>query len=117
MSLRWSACVAAHLLRGHVADGAHDDAGLGVPRRAWARSWRPVPRRRLVGGEAEVEDLDAPVARDEDVLGLDVPVDDALLVGGGEAVGHLDGVLDGLAHGQGPAREGARAGSPLRGAP
>ena len=51
-------------------------------------------------GEAEVEDLDAAVAGDEEVLGLQVPVDDALLVRGGEAVGDLERVVDGLAVGK-----------------
>ena len=51
-------------------------------------------------GEAEVEDLDAAVARDEEVLGLQVAVDDALLVRGGQAVRDLDRVVDRLARRQ-----------------
>ena len=35
--------------------------------------------------QAEVEDLDLPVVRQHDVLGLQVPVDDAGAVGRGEA--------------------------------
>ncbi len=46
--------------------------------------------------EAEVEDLDPTVSREEQVLGLEIPVDNPLLVGGGEAIGDLDAVLDGL---------------------
>ena len=46
--------------------------------------------------QAEVEDLDVAVSRDEEVLGLQVPVDDALLVGGGEAPGDLERVVHGL---------------------
>ena len=42
-------------------------------------------------GQAEVEDLDAPVPGDEQVLGLQVAVDDALVVGGGEPAGDLRG--------------------------
>ena len=57
-------------------------------------------------GEAEVEDLHPAVAGDEDVLGLQVAVDDALVVRGGEAAGDLDGVVDGLARRQ---RRGADA--------
>ncbi len=48
-------------------------------------------------GEAEVEDLHPAVVGDEDVLGLQVPVDDPLLVRGGEAVGDLERVVDRLA--------------------
>ena len=36
------------------------------------------------------------VPRDEEVLGLQVPVDDALLVRGGEAPGDLERVVHGL---------------------
>ena len=55
--------------------------------------------------EAEVEDLDAAVLRDEDVLGLQVPVDDALLVRRGEAEGDLRRVVERAALGQPAARE------------
>ncbi len=51
-------------------------------------------------GDAEVEDLDPPVLRQEEVGGLEVAVDDAVLVRGGEAAGDLLGVLDGLAERQ-----------------
>ena len=51
-------------------------------------------------GQAEVEDLGAIVRGDEDVLRLQVAVDDALLVCGGESEGDLPRVLHGLAHGQ-----------------
>ena len=48
-------------------------------------------------GQAEVEDLDAAVLRDEEVLGLQVPVDDAFLVRGREAMRDLRRVVDRLA--------------------
>ncbi len=51
-------------------------------------------------GEAEVEDLHAAVPGDEDVLGLEIPVDDPLLVRRREAVGDLQRVVDGLARRQ-----------------
>ena len=51
--------------------------------------------RRLVTREAEVEDLGVAVLREEDVLGLEVAVDDPLLVGGGEALGDLVGDREG----------------------
>ncbi len=55
--------------------------------------------------QAEVEDLDAAVPGDEDVLGLQVPVDDALLVGRGEPGGDLRGVFHGSPRREGSARE------------
>src|SRR5262249_41865972 len=59
---------------------------------------RRFRKRKL--GEAEVQDLDAPIVRDEDVLGLQVPVDDPLLVGRPEAAGHLERIVDRLANRQ-----------------
>ena len=56
-------------------------------------------------GDAEVEDLDEAVLGQEQVLGLEVPVDDALVVGGGEAEQDLDAVVDGLPHRQGAGGE------------
>ena len=50
--------------------------------------------------QPEVQDLDASILRDEEVLGLQVPVHDPLLVGGGEAVRDLDRVFDRLPLGQ-----------------
>src|SRR5262249_41077098 len=46
-------------------------------------------------GQTEVEDLDPPVSRDEQVLGLQIAMDDPLLVRGGEALRDLDRVVDG----------------------
>ena len=53
--------------------------------------------------KTEVQNLDAPVACEEHVLGLQIAVDDPLLVRCGEAVGDLDADLDRLArrHGAG----------------
>jgi hypothetical protein len=51
--------------------------------------------------EAEVENLDAAVRAKENVLGLQVAMDDALVVCGGEAVGELGAVVDGAACGNG----------------
>jgi hypothetical protein len=51
-------------------------------------------------GEAEVEDLHA-IARQHDVLGLDVAVGDTGAVGAVEGVGELRGELQGLIEGDG----------------
>ena len=87
---------AFHLLGRHVADRPHDRPGLRV-----ARARRGA--RLLAGGngldplgQAEVEDLDVAVSADEEVLGLQVPVDDALLVGRGKALCDLQRVVHGL---------------------
>ena len=45
------------------------------------------------------------VFRDEEVLGLQVPVNDPLLVSGREALGDLEGVVQGLLLGDGPGVE------------
>jgi hypothetical protein len=93
----------ADLLRRHVAERAQDDAGLRIGRRGRQGA---QPGQRDVGlgqlGQAEVQNLHAPVCRDEDVLRLQVAVDDALVVRRGETTGNLDRVLERLAH-----REGA----------
>ena len=69
---------ALDLLGGQVGDGAHQHTGgRGV---AGGAGHGP--------GEAEVGDLDAPVVGEQDVLGLDVAVDDAGVVGGAERGEH-----------------------------
>ena len=88
----------------HVADGADHEA-LAVSVES-LRQCRGVARIHLGElGEAEVEDLDPPVLGHEEVGGLEVAVDDAPLVGGGEAAGDLLRVIDGLAGRQGPGGE------------
>src|SRR5687767_2722989 len=47
-------------------------------------------------GQTEVENLDAAVAADEDVLWFQIAMDDALFVGSSECVGDLPRVIDGL---------------------
>ncbi len=85
-----------HLLGRHVARGPHDRPGLRVAlvrgsARLLARSDGLDPLR-----QAEVEDLDVAVPADEEVLGLQVPMDDALLVRRGETPGNLERVVHGL---------------------
>ena len=45
-------------------------------------------------GQAEVEELGVAVPGDHDVVGLDVAVEDARVVGLGQALGDLEGDLD-----------------------
>ena len=92
----------AHLLRGHVGDGADQIRQLRL--RSLAIGSSGVGQRRTGRpGDSEIEDLQPALARDEEVLGLDVAVDEAFLVGGGQAPGKLRSVLERLAHRQRPA--------------
>ena len=77
---------AADLLGGHVRDRAEDRAGLRV--RA-ERGHGLRLRRRHQLGDAEIEDLEPPVAGAEEVLRFEVAVDDALAVRGAEALREL----------------------------
>jgi hypothetical protein len=56
-------------------------------------------------GETEVEDLDVPMFGKQEILGLEVAMDDSLLVRGGETVGDLDSVVDDAAQREGAALE------------
>jgi hypothetical protein len=91
------------LLGGHVGSGAGDFAFLAD---GGGLRLEPVRRAGQELGKAEIEDLDAAVAVDEDVVGFQVAVDDAGLVGGGESVADLDGVAEGIG-GWKRAREGS----------
>jgi hypothetical protein len=66
---------------------------------------RAVVGRRCQLRDAEVEDLDALVFGDEQVLRLHVTMNDALVMRGGKAVGHLARVLECFAHRQGTSCE------------
>src|SRR5664280_1876297 len=86
----------SHLLGRHVSHRPHDRPRLcmtGGSRRARLLAWgnRLHPLR-----QAKVEDLDVAVLAYEQVLGLQVPMDDSLLVCGGEALGDLEGAVQGL---------------------
>ncbi len=91
--------MAPHLLRRHVTHRPEQHAGLsanGLGRKAGSAG----ARRRHVGselGQAEIEDLHAPVGGDEQVLRLQVAMHDALFVRTRQAVSNLDRVIDGLA--------------------
>ena len=60
-------------------------------------SMRPLADQ---AGQAEVGDLDLPAGGPKEVLGLDVAVHQAVLVGVLQAQGRLEGVLARLARGQ-----------------
>ncbi len=106
---------APHLLRRHVADGSHHGAGLGLRRhrgRGSLRLLRPFDLR-----QPEVEDLHVPVREDEDVLRLEIAVNDALRVRGGQAPSDLQRDLDRLARRERSPFEPLREASRLRAAP
>ena len=82
MSVRWSTRSAARLFRGHVghrADHRRPCTPSTVIVSVLSDDSAPDQFR-----QAEVEDLDAAVGRDEQVARLDVAMDDAAIVGGGE---------------------------------
>ncbi len=83
--------LAPHLFGAHVARGAQHRALVG--------DGGPLVGAGLAG-QAEVQDLQAAVLGDPEVAGRQVPVDDPLLVGGGEPLRHLDGQVGGLAGGK-----------------
>src|SRR5262245_13782252 len=105
-----------HSRRGDVEDHPQSvDVGLRVRHLAPDDLRREVRERSvdralvsLAGqrpGGSEVADLHLPRGGEEDVLRLDVAVDDALRVSGGEAAGHLDREAQELVRG----KDGARA--------
>ena len=89
--------LAAHLFGRHVGRRSHHDAGPGAPDRH--RRFRRVGVGTQLG-QTEVQNLDVAVAGDEDVLGFDVAMDDALVVRSGQTAGDLTRVRQGGAPGQ-----------------
>src|SRR5207248_8269688 len=88
--------LAADLLGRHVADGAEDRAALRVQRLA---------DRLEELGDAEVENLQPPVAREEEVGRLQVAVDDALVVGRAQPLRELSCQLGRAARNERPPPE------------
>ena len=75
----------SRLLGRQVAHGSEHDAG--ARRRRERGVFRSSRGGRQILGQPEVQDLEAAVSRQKQVLGLQVPVDDARRVGGREPVG------------------------------
>jgi hypothetical protein len=102
--------VSSDLFWGHVPRSAEHHSGAG-PGAGGRNRFVHQPVRR-VGlrpfdelGNAKVEQLDVPVPGDEDVLGLQVAVGNALLVRSGESLRYLDGPLQGGGQRNGPFRQ------------
>ena len=94
-----ASAVSPDLLGRHVAHRPHDAAGFSRDERGRCGQGR---HRRLRSRQAEVEDFGLAVARDEDVLRLEVAVDDPLRVGGGKPIGNVRRQLNRLSPGQQP---------------
>ena len=82
----------ACLLGRHVAHRPHHQARRGI------RGRRGIVGGRRGAGQSEIEHLDVPVARHDDVCRLQVAMDDAAVVRGGESPGDLRAVLDRFAN-------------------
>jgi hypothetical protein len=78
--------LSAHLFGRHVAHRAEDGAFAGAA----------LCGRRRQLGDAEVEDLEPALVRDEQILGLEIAVDDAFVVGGAQPLGKLQCPIDRL---------------------
>jgi hypothetical protein len=61
-------------------------------------------------GQAKVENLRVPVRHEEDVLGLQIAVNDALVVRGGQSVCDVHGIVDRASHGKRAVRVARTAG-------
>ena len=78
----------AKLLGRHVRRRPENDAGAGEPRLGRGLGRRPLGRTGQFG-QAEVEDLGVAARGQHDVAGLDVAVNHALCMRGGERISHL----------------------------
>lgn len=90
----------ADLLGRHVSHRAHDDAGAGFELRGrfgHLRRGRERADRAHELRQAEIQDLQSTVGGDEEILRFEIPVDDALLVRGGQPLGELSCIVDRLA--------------------
>jgi len=81
---------AANLLRRHIADSAQHLPGFSFGG-GYAADGFGESLRAAKFGQAEIENFQATVARNENVFRLEVAVNNPLLVQGGETVGELRG--------------------------
>ena len=101
---------ALRLLGRHVRDRAQHSAFAGL-QGARGRAAVLLGHREL--GQAEVEDLGAPVRGHQDVFGLEVAMHDPLLVRGGQRVRHLRADRQQPSGGEGALREQRAHGRPV----
>ena len=92
----------ANLFRRHITNGAHHCTGTCVLQNR-LRACKGIGLRLGELGQAKVENLDAPIFRDEQVFGFEVAMNDAVFVGGVQPVSDLHGIVDCGAYRQGTA--------------
>lgn len=85
--------VSTRLFGRQVTDRTHHHAGRG----GHGAGGFSVARHCLDFGKPEIEDLGAPIFSDEDVVGFQIAMGDALGVGRRKAVGDLPCVVERLA--------------------
>src|SRR5215813_9871336 len=88
--------LSTHLLRRHVTDRAHNHAGISDPFLRGRVLVYAVKMLPVEFSKTEIEDLHPPVVRDEQVLRLQVTMDDAFGMRGGQSLGDLPRVIDSL---------------------
>ena len=81
--------LSAHLLGGHITDGAHHLAGVGLHGEGLRLSGGWTRGHRF--GQAEIQNFDAAIAGEQDVIGLQIAVHDAGRVRCRETIGNLHG--------------------------
>ena len=92
IGLRGEIRLSTRLLGAHVGNRANRSAGVGEgPFSRIDRARRVIGANLAVRrfGQAEIQNLDPAIARNQDIVGLQVAMDDAGGVSGGEAVAHL----------------------------
>src|SRR4029077_7134277 len=89
--------LASDLFRRHISDGAEDDSRFGALSH---RGRSGIGSARMLNElcQAEVENLYSSIFGQEQVLGLQVAMDNALLVRRRQPARRLDGVIDRLAN-------------------